>query len=370
MTGGIAHDFNNLLQGIAVPLELIKRRVALNQLDGLDRFIAMAMTSAQRAAALTHRLLAFSRRQPLAPENIDVNERIRSLEDLLRRITGEHIDVKLALEPVVCRSRCDANQLENALLNLCINAKDAMPEGGMLSIETSRVQVDSLEAHKRRDMKPGHYIAVAVTDTGEGMPPNVVKQAFEPFFTTKPTGQGTGLGLSMVYGFAGHSGGFATIASGVSAGTTVTLYLPESNATETGELTDVGEEANFEAGSGQHILVVEDDATVRQLLADVLTETGYCVHQAVDGNSGLAALESLARVDLLVTDVGLPGVNGRQMADVARAKRPALPVLVMTGYAEVATVATGFLGDRMQMIAKPFTVEAVGAKIRQMLENG
>ncbi|MFM0147507.1 PAS domain S-box protein [Paraburkholderia sp. RL18-085-BIA-A] len=369
LTGGIAHDFNNLLQGITVPLELIKRRVALNQLDGLDRFIGMAMTSAQRAAALTHRLLAFSRRQPLAPENIDVNERIRSLEDLLRRTTGEHIEVNFALELVECRSTCDANQLENALLNLCINAKDAMPDGGMLTIETSCVQVDSLDAHKRRDMKPGHYIAVTVTDTGEGMPPDVVKQAFEPFFTTKPIGQGTGLGLSMVYGFAGQSGGFVTIVSRVGAGTTVTLYLPESGAIETNEIAAARAEPNFETGTGQHILVVEDGSTVRQLLADMLTQSGYNVHQAVDGSSGLAALDSMTRVDLLVTDVGLPGMNGRQMADAARAKRPALPVLFMTGYAEVATVASGFLGERMQMIAKPFSVEAIGAKIRQMLEK-
>jgi PAS domain S-box-containing protein len=370
LTGGIAHDFNNLLQGITAPLELIKRRVAISRLDDLDRFIGMAMTSAQRAAALTHRLLAFSRRQPLAPENIDVNERVKSLEDLLRRTTGEHIEVKVALDLLDCKSKCDANQLENALLNLCINARDAMPEGGSLAIATSHVDVESLDAHRSRGMKPGRYIAIAVTDTGKGMPPDVVKQAFEPFFTTKPTGQGTGLGLSMVYGFAGQSGGFATIVSGVGEGTTVTIYLPESNEAEVHDTPRAFAGFELGDGEGQHILVVEDEAVVRQTLVTMLVDAGYRVHQAVDGPSGLAALETSMHVDLLITDVGLPGMNGRQMADAARAKRPELKVLFMTGYAEIAAIGSGLSGERMQMIAKPFAVEAIGDKIRQMLREG
>jgi len=242
-----------------------------------------------------------------------------------------------------------------------------MPDGGTLTIETSHVKVDAHDSRAQRGLIPGHYIALAVSDTGVGMPPDVVKQAFEPFFTTKPTGQGTGLGLSMVYGFAGQSGGVATIFSSIGTGTTVQLFLPESSDGELADTPEAAEAADFGAGAGEHVLVVEDDETIRRLLVDLLTEAGYHVRQAADGLSGLAALQSAARVDLLVTDVGLPGLNGRQMADAARDKRPQLNVLFMTGYAEVATVTSGLLGERMQMIVKPFTVEAVVTKIQKML---
>ncbi|MCY0388514.1 PAS domain-containing protein [Robbsia sp. Bb-Pol-6] len=366
LTGGLAHDFNNLLQGVMGPLELVRRLIALHRTQDLERYIGMAMSSAQKAAALTHRLLAFSRRQPLDPKHVDANALVLSLGDLLRRTTGEQVPVELVLDAAPCHTRCDANQLESALLNLSLNARDAMPEGGTLTIQTAHEEIDRKYAATQRGVKPGRYISIAVTDTGEGMPPDVARQAFEPFFTTKPLGQGTGLGLSMVYGFAGQSGGFATLYSHVGLGTTIRIYLPETE----GEATTVdaqSEHADLQTGAGETILVVEDDENVRQLLIDLFAECGYVILHATDGPSGLAIIESDARIDLLVSDVGLPGLNGRQMADAARLRRPGLRILFTTGYAELAAVNDGFLAPGMQMITKPFSVEKIVQRVQQML---
>ncbi|WP_186310707.1 PAS domain-containing sensor histidine kinase [Paraburkholderia sp. BCC1886] len=369
LTGGIAHDFNNLLQGITGPLELIRRLVTLNRTESLERYIDMAMSSAHRAAGLTQRLLAFSRRQPLDPNVVDVNHLVGALEDLLRRTMGESIGIELALDSEPCTTRCDANQLESALLNLSINARDAMPAGGTLRIATSREDVDEQYAATQRDVLPGRYVRIAVTDTGSGMPPDVVRQAFEPFFTTKPLGQGTGLGLSMVYGFAGQSGGFATLASQAGVGTTVSLYLPEKDGEQAPAADRVATQhlGLGDAHSNATILVVEDDASVRQLLVDLLTELKYKVFHAHDGPSGLRLLQSSTHFDLLISDVGLPGMNGRQIVDAVRAQRPDLRVLFMTGYTDLASSHGGLLDPGMQMITKPFSVEAIVNRVQGML---
>ncbi|WP_213776868.1 PAS domain-containing protein [Caballeronia sp. dw_276] len=366
LTGGLAHDFNNMLQGILGPLELIQRLVSMRRTDGLDRYCSMAMSSAQKAAALTHRLLAFSRRQPLDPKPVDANELVASLEDLLTRTTGEMVDVVLALDEAPCKTICDANQLESALLNLSINARDAMPDGGTLTIATSHESIDESYAAAQRELKPGRFICIAVTDSGEGMPPDVARQAFDPFFTTKPLGQGTGLGLSMVYGFAGQSGGFASISSQLGQGTTIRLYLPETDRDDDSD-NALAPSALLHESSGETILVVEDEDDVRSLLVEVFSDAGYSVLQATDGPSGLDILRSSVRIDLLVSDVGLPRMNGRQMADAAKLLRPHLRILFMTGYAEMAVAPGGFLGEGMQMITKPFSIEAIVNRVQGLL---
>jgi signal transduction histidine kinase len=366
LTGGLAHDFNNMLQGIMGPVELIQRLVALRRTDGLERYCTMAMSSAKKAAALTHRLLAFSRRQPLDPTLIDANRLVSSMDELLCRTMGEMVAISFVLADAPCLTVCDANQLESALLNLSINARDAMPRGGTLTIATSQETIDAQYAATQRDAKPGRYICVAVTDSGEGMPPDVVKQAFEPFFTTKPLGQGTGLGLSMVYGFAGQSGGFATIYSHQGLGTTIRLYLPSAEqSTAPSEAVDTP--LTLREGSGETILIVEDEEDVRQLLVDVFTDVGYTVLTAHDGPSGLSILQSPVRIDLLVSDVGLPQMNGRQMVDAAKSFRPHLRVLFLTGYAEMAAARGGFLGEGMQMIVKPFSIDAIINRVQGLL---
>jgi len=366
LTGGLAHDFNNMLQGIMGPLELILRFIAMGRSDGFERYCNMAMSSAQKAAALTHRLLAFSRRQPLDPKPVDVNDLVTSLEDLLTRTTGEAVQLFFALDKSSCKTVCDGNQLESALINLSINARDAMPGGGTLTIATSHERIDEGYVASQRDVKAGRFVCIAVTDSGEGMSPDVVKQAFEPFFTTKPIGQGTGLGLSMVYGFAGQSGGFATITSHPGVGTTVRVFLPETD-----DLVDAAAmtKAPFQMpeNAGETILIVEDEEEVRQLLVEIFSSSGYSVLQAADGPAGLRILRSPVRIDLLVSDIGLPRMNGRQMADAAKLLRPKLRVLFMTGYAEMAAVPGGFLGDGMQMITKPFSIEAIVNRVHGML---
>lgn len=366
LTGGIAHDFNNMLQGVIGPLELIERLLAAQRTEGLDRYCRMATTSALKAAALTHRLLAFSRRQPLDPKLIDANELVGSLADLLHRTTGEAIEVVIVLDKTSCKTICDPNQLESALLNLSINARDAMPNGGKLTIRTSLEKIDEASAAAQPDSKAGHYVCVAVSDSGIGMSEAVARQAFEPFFTTKPLGQGTGLGLSMVYGFAGQSGGFATISSRPGVGTTIRIYLPLAR----GQEIDVASplvELPIDAGSGEIVLLVEDEEDVRNLLIDVLVDSGYAVLEAIDGQSGLEILQSDARIDLLVTDIGLPKLNGQKMVQIARLARPSLRVLFMTGYAELAIGPASFLTDGMQMMTKPFSLEAMVSRVRDML---
>ncbi len=365
LTGGIAHDFNNLLQGITGSLNLIQQRVRQGRIGELDRWVAGAMTSAQRAASLTHRLLAFSRRQPLDPRPINVNPLVASMEDLLRRSMGERIQMELVLAAGLWTTLCDPNQLESSVLNLAINARDAMPEGGRLTIETCNTHVDSAVA-RQRGIQPGQYVCVSVTDNGMGMPPDILERAFDPFFTTKPTGQGTGLGLSMIYGFARQSEGYAKIYSEVGRGTTVKLYLPRHRGEAVAEVSPPEFTAERQ-GEGEIVLVVEDEPVVRGLIVEVMRELGYRALEASDGPAGLEILRSRQRLDLLITDIGLPGLNGRLLADAAREVRGDLKVLFMTGYAENAAIANGFLEPGMAMITKPFSMEVLATRVRDMI---
>ena len=369
LTGGIAHDFNNLLTGITGALDLMQRRIAQGRTADVERYVGLAMASANRAAALTHRLLAFSRRQTLDPKPVDGNALVGSMEDLLRRTLGERITLDFALAPDLWPTYCDPHQLENAVLNLCINARDAMPEGGRLTVETSNATLDG-RAARERGMRAGDYVALCVSDTGPGMPPEVVAKVFEPFFTTKPIGQGTGLGLSMIHGFARQSGGQVRVYSEVGQGTTMRIYLPRhwgEDETATAE----GPVEAPRAAVGETVLVIDDEATVRTLIAEVLGELGYAAIEAHDGPSGLAVLRSNARIDLLITDVGLPGgMNGRQVADAARAVRPGLKVLFITGYADKAAVGNGHLESDMHLLTKPFAMDALALKVRGIIGLG
>ena len=369
LTGGIAHDFNNLLQGITGSLDLVKKRLQQGRFGEIDRFVTGAMTSANRASALTHRLLAYSRRQPLDPKAVDANALLNSMQDILQRTNGETIQMDVVLEGGLWLTKCDPNQLESAVLNLVINARDAMPNGGTLTVQTSNAHVDDFFAASHRDLKAGDYVCIRVTDTGKGMSADTVAKAFEPFFTTKPLGQGTGLGLSMVYGFARQSEGHALLHSEIGRGTSVEIYLPRhrghANERESPlELTDA-----YHTEVHETVLVVEDEPVVRALIVEVLQDLGYEAHEAGDGPSGLQILQSDRRIDLLVSDIGLPGMNGRQMVDAARRTRPHLRVLYVTGYAENAAAASGFLEPGMSLITKPFAMEALATRIREMLER-
>ncbi|MGE4043863.1 MAG: PAS domain-containing protein [Acetobacteraceae bacterium] len=370
LTGGIAHDFNNLLTGISGSLEIMQRRIQQGRISDVDRFVKAAMTGVERAAALTHRLLAFSRRQPLEPKSVDVNRLVASLNELLRRTIGEMIRLELDLSAGVWPTLCDPNQLENALLNLAINARDAMPDGGRLTIGTSNVSFSSTITTSTGGLEPGEYALICVTDTGCGMPPDVIERAFEPFFTTKPTGQGTGLGLSMIYGFIRQSKGHATIDSAIGKGTTVKLYLPRHHGDDLDAAIQPRADAEpARVRSGETVLVVEDEEAVRNLVVEVLSDLGCRTIQAVDGPTGLDVVESGQHLDLLVTDVGLPGLNGRQLADAARAARPGLKVLFMTGYAENAVFDHDLLGDGMEMMTKPFSIKTLANRIGRMIER-
>ena len=368
LTGGIAHDFNNLLTGIAGGLEMIERRLSEGRQDGVQRYIAVAQASTQRAAALTQRLLAFSRRQTLDPKPIDTNRLIASMADLIRRTVGPAIEVEVVEAGGLWSTRVDPSQLENALLNLAINARDAMPDGGRLTIETANKWLDQ-RAAAERELTPGQYLSLCVTDTGTGMAPDVISRVFDPFFTTKPLGQGTGLGLSMIHGFVRQSGGQVRVYSEVGKGTTMCLYLPRFlGDAETPEAAEAG--AGAESGHGETVLVIDDEEPIRMLITDVLEEAGYRVLRAADGPTGLKVLDSDTRIELLITDVGLPGgFNGRQVADAARAKRPDLKVLFITGYAENAVVGNGHLEPGMQVITKPFAIAALGARVREIIEG-
>jgi PAS domain S-box-containing protein len=366
LTGGIAHDFNNLLQGISGALDRVHHRIAAGRAQEADRFIKAAMESANRAAALTHRLLAFSRRQTLDPRPTDTNRLIGGLEELITRTMGPNVAVEVVGAVGLWPILVDPSQLENSLLNLCINARDAMPSGGKLTVETANKWLDD-RAARERDIPPGQYVSLCVTDTGTGMTPEVIARAFDPFFTTKPLGQGTGLGLSMIYGFVRQSGGQVRIYSEIDKGTTMCLYFPRY----VGEIVEdiaTGDE-HSERGFGETVLVVDDEPTVRMLLTEVLTESHYRVLEAMDGPSALRVLESKQGIDLLITDVGLPGgMNGRQLADAARVLRTDLKVLFITGYAENAVVGNGHLDPGMEILAKPFAMSSLANKVREMLE--
>jgi PAS domain S-box-containing protein len=369
LTGGIAHDFNNLLTGITGSLEFLSTRVAQGRLNGLDRYITTAQGAANRAAGLTHRLLAFARRQTLDAKPTDTNKLIHDMEDLIHRTVGPEIAVSTKLDPDLWTTRCDPNQLESALLNFCINARDAMPDGGRLTIQTRSSYVDARTA-RRRDMQPGEYVVICVTDTGTGMSPEVIARAFDPFFTTKPLGQGTGLGLSMIYGFAKQSGGQVRIESEEGRGTTMRLYLPRYQGDAVGEEAPAHLADAPRAEAGQTVLVVDDEPSVRMLITEVLEELGYAAVEAADGASGLTVLRSDARIDLLVSDVGLPGgMNGRQLADAARRFRPSLKVLFITGYAEHAVLQSGNLEPGMQVLTKPFALEKLAERIKTIITS-
>jgi PAS domain S-box-containing protein len=373
LTGGIAHDFNNLLGSISGSLELLQRRVDAGRTENLERYTSAAITAAQRAASLTQRLLAFARRQPLDPKRVEVNRLVADMEDLLRRTLGPAVDMEMILAGGLWSTLCDPNQLESAILNLAINARDAMPQGGRLTIETSNAYLDDAYARSQGgEVKPGQYVAVSVTDTGTGMSPDIIAKVFDPFFTTKPIGQGTGLGLSMLYGFVKQSDGHVRIYSEVGNGTTFRLYLPRKRGRAA---EDTPDEANRGkalalAEPGETILVVDDEASLRMLVIETLQELGYGAIEACDGPSALQILQSDARVDLLVTDVGLPGLNGRQVADAARVLRPNLLVLFITGYAHNAAIGSGAaLDPGMEIISKPFALDALAGKVRDMIER-
>jgi PAS domain S-box-containing protein len=366
LTGGIAHDFNNLLTGIIGSLDLVRRRMASNNTGDIPRLMDAASAAALRAAALTHRLLAFGRRQSLDTRPNDVNRIVGGVEDLLQRTMGERIELVCKLAGDLWTASTDANQLESALLNLAINARDAMPDGGRLTIETANVQLDDAYASLHEDVQPGEYVAVSVSDTGIGMAPDVLEKAMDPFFTTKPVGEGTGLGLSVIYGFTKQSRGHLRIYSEVGRGTTVKLFLPRAMQYAV-DLKPVALE--IPRGRGETILVVEDDATVRSIISDVLQDLGYNVLTASDARLAIPFLQSKKTIDLLISDVILPHINGRKLAEIARTSRPTLKVLFVSGYSEDAIVRDDFIDAGMDMLTKPFALDVLGAKVHAIIEG-
>ncbi|MHB8476762.1 MAG: ATP-binding protein [Steroidobacteraceae bacterium] len=367
LTGGVAHDFNNLLQVIVGSLETI-RRILPQEYGRLHRAAEQGMNGARRASALTQRLLAFSRRQPLDPKPIDVNVLVGGMSELLHSTLGETVSVETVRAAGLWRIEADPNELEAAILNLAVNARDAMPEGGRLTIETTNAHIDEGYALTHAEVIPGQYVGISISDTGTGMNANTVAQAFEPFFTTKPVGKGTGLGLSQVYGFVKQSGGHVKIYSEVGQGTTVKIYLPRLTGHE--GAADAEIELPVPEGTQEEtILVVEDDDDVRTHSVETLRDLGYRVVEAHDGPSALRLLERQLRVDLLFTDVVLPsGMTGAQVAAQARALRPSLKVLFTTGYARNAIIHHGRLDKGVHLIIKPFTFEDLAAKVRDVLD--
>ena len=372
LTGGLAHDFNNLLAGISGSLELLQAAIDRGQAQNAGRYIGAAQNAVMRAAALTHRLLAFSRRQTLDPKPIAISALIAGMDELIRRTVGPAIVLEIDCEDGLWATLVDPPQLENALLNLCINARDAMPDGGRLRIQAGNLSVDGGTVPEHH-LPVGEYVALCVTDTGTGMAPEITARAFEPFFTTKPLGQGTGLGLSMIYGFVRQSGGEVRIRSAPGHGTAMTLYLPRHHGAAQPVMPSPADDLAHapRASSGETVMVVDDEPTVRMLVVEVLRELGYAAIEAGDAPEGLRLLQSGARIDLLVTDVGLPGgMNGRQLADAARTSRPDLKVLFITGYAENAVMGGGRLDPGMHIMTKPFALEALANRIRTLLADG
>ncbi|MDI2590559.1 response regulator [Pseudomonas sp. 681] len=361
LTGGIAHDFNNLLTGIITSLELIQKRIAGGRTDKVQFYTEAALNSAMSAASLTHRLLAFARQQPLDTRPVDINEHVRSLEELLVRTIGERIALKLELTSKSAIALVDPIQLESAVLNLVINARDALPKGGNIWVSTYAAY-----SHGDPNMADGAYVALAVRDDGTGIEHSVIDKVFDPFFTTKPLGQGTGLGLSTIYGFARQSGGDAHIRSVASRGTEVTIMLPASADPTAREPEPSVVDAQ---GSGEHVLIVEDMPSVRMFVAEVLVDAGYRCTQASDVEAALERLQNDHSIDLMLTDVGLPRMSGRELADVARGWRTGLPVLFMTGYAENALDRQMFLGEGMEMLVKPFQISELLDKVRRTIDG-
>jgi PAS domain S-box-containing protein len=365
LTGGIAHDFNNMLTGVIGCLHILRRRIESGRMNDLDRFMTAATNSAERAASLTHRLLAFSRRQSLESRSVDLNALTHSMEDLLRRTLGEHVMLHVNLAADLPPALIDSNQLESAILNLAINARDAMDAGGELTIATSRAHVREPRPGNPNEIGPGDYVCISVSDTGSGMSDEILAKVFDPFFTTKPIGQGTGLGLSMIYGFVQQSRGHVDIDSRPGRGTTVTLYLPESkDDADAHESPDPGAAPT---GDGERVLIDEDDPSVRLLVLDVLRELNYVALEAQSGREALEILEAGEPIRLLITDVGLPGLSGRQIADIARQRLPDLPILFITAYSPEALNRRRFLEPGMEMISKPFSLVDLANKVKAIL---
>jgi DNA-binding response OmpR family regulator len=358
LTGGIAHDFNNLLTTIISGLDMIEMSASAGKWDKTTRYVDIATASAHRAAALTQRMLAFARKQPLDPQAFDVVARVRSLEDMLRRSIGENIELELELgtEPLVAVA--DPNQFENVMLNLVINARDALAGQGLIRIRAGRTLIE-----RDHELSPGQYISVKVIDNGSGIPLELLGKVFEPFFTTKPQGEGTGLGLSMTYGFARQSGGSARIASEQGEGAEIELLLPEGQQSVEEETASP---VQVQRGHAERILLVDDTDSVRMMVREMLIESGYQVVEATNAQQALLELHSEREVQLLLSDVGLPGMNGRELADAARALRPTLPVLFITGYTESAAVRHEFLGEGMSLLPKPFSVHELLRSVRAM----
>ncbi|MBD9397470.1 PAS domain-containing protein [Pseudomonas sp. PDM11] len=369
LTGGLAHDFNNLLAGISGALELMHLRIEQGRFQELDRYMSAAEAATRRAAALTHRLLAFSRRQTLLPKPTDANGLIAGMLEMIQRTVGPAIHLESDLQADLWTALVDASQLENTLLNLCINARDAMPNGGVIKACTRNLQIDTAQA-AALNLTPGSYLSLAVSDEGVGMPAHIVARAVEPFFTTKPIGEGTGLGLSMAYGFAKQSGGQMHITSVEGEGTVVTLYLPRhgGNPYSEAEPSAIAALQPVAERHGKTVLVVDDEPTIRLLVTDVLEELGLTVIEASDSAAGLSLLQSDAVIDLLISDVGLPGgMNGRQMADAGRLVRPTMPVLLITGYAVNSLLTDGQLAPGITVLTKPFTLDALASRVRELL---
>jgi len=359
LTGGIAHDFNNLLTTIISGLDMVEIAVASGKWDKASRYVDVATASAHRAAALTQRMLAFARKQPLDPQTFDVTARIRSLDDLLQRSIGENVAFELELGTSPLLAVADPNQFENVILNLVINARDALAGEGLIRIRGERQDLQT-----DHELAPGPYISIKVLDNGHGIAPELLTRVFEPFFTTKAQGEGTGLGLSMTYGFARQSGGTVRISSEIGEGTEIELLLPEGSA-----LVEATEPLSRQrpAGGAGRILVVDDTDSVRMMLREMLLEAGYLVVEAINAQQALLEIHSERPIDLLLSDVGLPGMNGRQLADAARMQRPSLPVLFVTGYTEGAAVRHEFLGDGMRLLPKPFSVIELLTAVQQSL---
>ncbi len=371
LTGGLAHDFNNILGGIAGSLELMSRRLSQGRYEDIAKYVEASTAATRRAAALTQRLLAFSRRQTLDPKPIALSGLVDGMADLITRTVGPHITVSQAGSPDLWQTHVDPGQLENALLNLCINARDAMPSGGTLTIETANRDIGADEG-VALSLQPGEYVTLSVSDSGTGMSDETARRAFDPFFTTKPAGQGTGLGLSMVYGLAGQSGGGVSIASRLGAGTTITILLPRHIGASASQNVPV--QAAFAEPApplkSDTILLVDDEDLLRTLIAERLSELGYGVLQAPDARSALALLDSGQAIDLLVTDVGLPGgMNGRQFAEAVREKLPELGVLFITGYAENTVLNHLHLDGSTSLLVKPFSLDALADRIGEMVQQ-
>ena len=370
LTGGIAHDFNNMLQGIVLPLQLIRQRIAQGRHGEVGRYIESGLAAANRAAGLTRRLLAFSRRQPLDSRAVDLGASLGGLESMLRTTCGENIALHLALPQGLWPALTDIGQFESALVNLAINARDAMPGGGALHISADNVQADAALVAAIPGLDPGDYVRITVRDSGIGMTGDVIARAFDPFFTTKPLGQGTGLGLSMIYGFMRQSGGIAVLDSAEGKGTAVALYFVRSQVQEAEPAPAQPITPLSGARRPDSILVVEDDDTVRALTVELLRDMGFQVMEAAHGSAAMALLSGAVHFDLLVSDVGLPGPNGRQVADFAREKFPAIRIILMTGYAEQAAMTPQFLGAQMELLVKPFDAQALVAKVHAAMGQG